>query len=94
MAESDETNNVAGPVTYDVADAGSLDWVERESQHGQAPRSQASVTDAAQLTQSRARLWRYPARTRGRRPQQENLLIHRYAQKRGYHKARSTEAAE
>jgi quercetin dioxygenase-like cupin family protein len=63
---------------YDVARAGDLEWVERESQHGQAPRSQASVTDPARLTQSRARMWRYPPRTRGRRhldPDQEEVFV-------------------
>ena len=46
--------------------------------HGQPARSQASVTDGAKLTQSRARLWRYPARTRGRRhadPDQEEVFV-------------------
>ena len=46
--------------------------------HGQPPRSQASITDAARLTESRARLWRYPARTRGRRhvdPDQEEVFV-------------------
>jgi quercetin dioxygenase-like cupin family protein len=65
-------------VAYDVAQAGDLEWVERESPHGEAPRSQASVTDAAQLTQSRARMWRYPAHTRGRRhldPDQEEVFV-------------------
>lgn len=65
-------------MSYDVARTSNLEWVERESPEGQAPRSQASVTDAAQLTQSRARLWRYPARTRGRRhldPDQEEVFV-------------------
>ena len=46
--------------------------------HGQAPRSQASLTDAAQLAESRARMWRYPAHTRGRRhvdPDQEEVFV-------------------
>jgi mannose-6-phosphate isomerase-like protein (cupin superfamily) len=46
--------------------------------HGQAPRSQAAITDAAQLTESRARMWRYPAHTRGRRhldPDQEEVFV-------------------
>ena len=63
---------------FDVADASSLAWEEREPLHGQAPRSQASVTDAAKLTQSRARLWRYPPRTRGLRhldPDQEEVFV-------------------
>lgn len=46
--------------------------------YGQAPRSQASITDAAKLTESRARMWRYPAHTRGRRhrdPDQEEVFV-------------------
>jgi mannose-6-phosphate isomerase-like protein (cupin superfamily) len=35
--------------------------------HGQPPRSHASITDTAKLTQSRAQMWRYPPHTRGRR---------------------------
>jgi mannose-6-phosphate isomerase-like protein (cupin superfamily) len=54
-------------VPFDVVPAADLPWEEREPLHGQPPRTQASVTDAARLTQSRARMWRYPARTRGRR---------------------------
>jgi mannose-6-phosphate isomerase-like protein (cupin superfamily) len=45
--------------------------------YGQPARSQASITDAAKLTQSRARMWRYPAHTRGRRhadPAQEEVF--------------------
>jgi mannose-6-phosphate isomerase-like protein (cupin superfamily) len=34
---------------------------------GQQPRRAADVTTAANLTRSRARLWRYPPHTRGRR---------------------------
>ncbi len=54
-------------MAYDVVRADEADWDEREPMFGQAPRSQTSVTDAAHLAESRARLWRYPARTRGRR---------------------------
>jgi mannose-6-phosphate isomerase-like protein (cupin superfamily) len=46
---------------YDVVHGNALEW------DGQASRHQASITDAAQLAQSRARMWRYPAHTRGRR---------------------------
>jgi mannose-6-phosphate isomerase-like protein (cupin superfamily) len=65
-------------VGYDVVRAGELPWEEREPMHGQAPRSQAAVTDAARLTESRARMWRYPAHTRGRRhldPDQEEVFV-------------------
>jgi quercetin dioxygenase-like cupin family protein len=65
-------------VPYDVAHAADLTWEERAPMYGQVPRSQASITDAAKLTQSRARLWRYPAHTRGRRhrdPDQEEVFV-------------------
>ena len=52
---------------YDVAHANELSWEDREPVHGQEARSQAPITDAAQLTQSRARMWHYPPHTRGRR---------------------------
>ena len=52
---------------YDVVQADELSWEEREPIDGAEPRSQAAVTDAVQLAQSRARMWRYPAHTRGRR---------------------------
>ena len=63
---------------FDVVQAAELQWEEREPLHGQAPRSQAPVTDPAHLTQSRARMWRYPAHTRGRRhadPDQEEVFV-------------------
>jgi quercetin dioxygenase-like cupin family protein len=65
-------------VPYDVAHAVDLPWEEREPMYGQAPRSQASITEAAKLTESRARMWRYPAHTRGRRhrdPDQEEVFV-------------------
>jgi mannose-6-phosphate isomerase-like protein (cupin superfamily) len=65
-------------VSYDTVRAGDLAWEEREPLHGQAPRSQAAVTDAVHLTQSRARMWRYPPHTRGRRhldPDQEEVFV-------------------
>ena len=63
---------------YDVVHAQDLQWEEREPMHGQAARSQTSITDAAKLESSRARMWRYPARTRGRRhkdPDQEEIFV-------------------
>jgi quercetin dioxygenase-like cupin family protein len=65
-------------VGYDVAHASELPWEDREPMYGQAARSQAPITDVAKLTQSRARMWRYPARTRGRRhldPDQEEVFV-------------------
>ena len=40
---------------------------ERPNVEGEAPRLAANVTAAANLQNSRARLWRYPPHTRGRR---------------------------
>jgi quercetin dioxygenase-like cupin family protein len=65
-------------VGYDVAHANDLPWEDREPMYGQEARSQAPITDAANLTQSRARMWRYPAHTRGRRhldPDQEEVFV-------------------
>ena len=63
---------------YDAVKADELNWDEREPMHGQAARSQTSLTDAVKLENSRARMWRYPARTRGRRhmdPDQEEVFV-------------------
>jgi mannose-6-phosphate isomerase-like protein (cupin superfamily) len=55
-------------VGYHVADATSIDWEERPpAAEGQEPRQYAEITTAASLQQSRARVWRYPPKTRGRR---------------------------
>lgn len=65
-------------MSYVVLPAYSLDWEEREALFGQRPRSRASITDSARLTQSRAQMWRYPPRTRGRRHverDQEELFV-------------------
>jgi mannose-6-phosphate isomerase-like protein (cupin superfamily) len=65
-------------VGYDVVKPDELHWEDREPMHGQAARSQASITDAVKLENSRARIWRYPARTRGRRhldPDQEEVFV-------------------
>jgi mannose-6-phosphate isomerase-like protein (cupin superfamily) len=65
-------------VPYHAVPAEDLPWEEREPLHGQPARSQASITDAAHLTQSRARMWRYPPHTRGRRhsdPEQEEVFV-------------------
>jgi mannose-6-phosphate isomerase-like protein (cupin superfamily) len=55
-------------VGYHVADGSKLEWEERPpGVEGQAPRQAADVTTTAGLKQSRGRVWRYPAGTRGRR---------------------------
>jgi mannose-6-phosphate isomerase-like protein (cupin superfamily) len=53
---------------FHVADASKVDWGERDpTVEGHPPRSYAEITDEAQLKSSRARVWRYPPGTRGRR---------------------------
>jgi mannose-6-phosphate isomerase-like protein (cupin superfamily) len=54
-------------VGYDVLRADALEWEERPTADSDVPRATADVTTAASLTESRARVWRYPPRTRGRR---------------------------
>ena len=56
-------------MSYDVVRLDEAKWEDRPGHEGQAPRQAADVTEPAKLEQSRARLWRYPARTRGRRHQ-------------------------
>ena len=65
-------------MSYDVVHSSELQWEEREPMHGQPARSHASITDSAKLEESRARMWRYPAHTRGRRhldPDQEEVFV-------------------
>jgi mannose-6-phosphate isomerase-like protein (cupin superfamily) len=54
-------------MSYHVVRGDELDYDERTYVEGQPPRLAADVTTAAQLKQSRARVWRYPPHTRGRR---------------------------
>ena len=42
-------------------------YEERPNREGEPPRLAADVTTAAGLRESRARIWRYPPHTRGRR---------------------------
>jgi len=51
---------------YHVIRPGDDVWEERPNQQGQS-RHVADLTTAGELTQSRARIWRYPPHTRGRR---------------------------
>lgn len=63
---------------YDVVQRADLPWEERPGHEGQAPRHAAAVTDACSMTESRARMWRYPAHVRGRRhldPDQEEVFV-------------------
>ena len=65
-------------MTYDVIHFDGLEWEERPGHEGQEPRQAAAFTEPAQMTESRARMWRYPAHTRGRRhldPDQEEVFV-------------------
>ena len=52
---------------YRVADPAALSWDERPAKPGEQPRLAADLTSQAGLRQSRARLWRYPPHSSGRR---------------------------
>jgi len=52
---------------YRVADIERLDWEERPPKPGEAARLAADITTHAGLQHSRARVWRYPPHTTGRR---------------------------
>lgn len=63
---------------YRVADVTTLEFEERPPNPGQEPRRVADLTAAAGLTQSRARLWRYPPGSTGRRHrdhEQEEVFV-------------------
>jgi mannose-6-phosphate isomerase-like protein (cupin superfamily) len=55
-----------------------LEYEERPPKDGEEPRRAADITTAVELKQSRARLWRYPAHSTGRRHQdhiQEEVFV-------------------
>jgi mannose-6-phosphate isomerase-like protein (cupin superfamily) len=54
-------------MAYYVARPDELEFEERPYREDEPPRHAADLTAALSLRHSRARLWRYPARTRGRR---------------------------
>jgi mannose-6-phosphate isomerase-like protein (cupin superfamily) len=65
-------------VGYHWIDAGGLSWDERPAREGEEPRRFADLTTAVELKQSRARLWRYPPHSTGRRHQdhaQEEVFV-------------------
>jgi mannose-6-phosphate isomerase-like protein (cupin superfamily) len=65
-------------VSYDVVQYADLDWEERPGHEGQVPRHAAALTEPLNMAESRARMWRYPAHTRGRRhldPDQEEVFV-------------------
>jgi mannose-6-phosphate isomerase-like protein (cupin superfamily) len=52
---------------FHVARVEELEYIERPTDSGTEPRRMADLTTAAGLAQSRARLWRYPPHSVGRR---------------------------
>ena len=63
---------------WDVVHQRDLEWEERPAHENQESRHAAALTEPANMTHSRARMWRYPARTRGRRhldPDQEEVFV-------------------
>ena len=65
-------------MAYDVVHYADLEWEERPGHEGQELRHVAALTEAANMTESRARMWSYPAHTRGRRhldPDQEEVFV-------------------
>lgn len=55
-------------MAWHAADPASLDFAERDPREGEARgRLVADLTTALELKESRARLWRYPPHTTGRR---------------------------
>lgn len=55
-----------------------LEYAERPAKEGEEPRRAADLTTAVALQQSRARLWRYPPHSTGRRHQdhaQEEVFV-------------------
>jgi mannose-6-phosphate isomerase-like protein (cupin superfamily) len=65
-------------VGYHVVRADEIEYVERPPNPGEQPRRAGDITDVAELKQSRARVWRYPPHSRGRRHQdhaQEEVFV-------------------
>ena len=54
-------------MSYRWAAADELEYDERPPKEGEQPRRAADLTTAVDLKQSRARLWRYPPHSTGRR---------------------------
>ena len=54
-------------MAYHIVRGDDHHYEERPNVEGEAARLASDVTSAAQLQQSRARVWRYPPHTRGRR---------------------------
>jgi mannose-6-phosphate isomerase-like protein (cupin superfamily) len=63
---------------YHWVSADDLSYDERPAREGEKPRLAADITTSVHLQQSRARLWRYPAHSTGRRHQdhaQEEVFV-------------------
>ena len=54
-------------MSYSSADPNKLEYEERPPKEGEEARSTADLTSALGLEQSRAKLWRYPPHSTGRR---------------------------
>ncbi|MDX6453523.1 MAG: hypothetical protein QOH16_3572 [Gaiellaceae bacterium] len=65
-------------MAYRWIDVDALEYEERPAKEGEEPRRAADLTTAVGLKQSRARLWRYPPHSTGRRHQdhiQEEVFV-------------------
>jgi mannose-6-phosphate isomerase-like protein (cupin superfamily) len=65
-------------VAYHWINVDDLEYEERPAKDGEEPRRAADVTTAVGLKQSRAKVWRYPAHSTGRRHQdhiQEEVFV-------------------
>jgi mannose-6-phosphate isomerase-like protein (cupin superfamily) len=65
-------------VGYHWRSADALEYEERPPKEGEEPRRTADLTTAIELKESRARLWRYPPHSTGRRHQdhiQEEVFV-------------------
>jgi mannose-6-phosphate isomerase-like protein (cupin superfamily) len=64
---------------YHWASPDDLEYAERPPKEGEQPRRAADLTSALELKQSRARLWRYPPHSTGRRhrdhAQEETFVV-------------------
>ena len=63
---------------YRVVDIADVEWEERPPKPGEEARRTADITTAGGLQRSRARVWRYPPRSTGRRHrdhEQEEVFV-------------------
>ena len=65
-------------MAFHVVRAEDIEYAERPPNPGEEPRLAGDITTPAELKQSRARMWRYPPHTRGKRHQdhvQEEVFV-------------------